>query len=382
MEKEKIVELLEKCKDRAYLHTHKQVLKEAFSKPKNIEFLRNELNSKRSHPVLSILQKVEFEFEKIIPSFETHKYLTQYMYTSLYWCYKKKLISPDQFGEIQEKFKIMKNHTKLFSETSHFYKTNQINYDRKLFKQIKEDSNKIKNREEEITDLIASSKPFETDELLNIKGIEPVDIFTVILNVDEIFDLSTLNFVEAEESKACIGEIKKIYSSYIGPEFFSLSKLQCIDPDSDCSVEDIPEEKELCELYTKVDKSRINFNRRQNFNLKFSNLDRMLKHKISKLHGLVNQLQKNNIEVYMVSCVSLTQLLAEITFFEFTTLELCNIFSLKLNKEKIYNKMMTMITGRTIIFGEISPLKKENVYHLDFRYLNDLVTHLEHKNRM
>lgn len=382
MERTKLVELLEKCKDRTYIQTHKQFLKEAFSKPKGIEFLRNEMNTKRNYPVLSILQKIEFDLEKTIPSFETSKYLTQYMYAAMYWSYKKKLISPEQFEVIQDKFKVVKNHAKLFSETSQNYKNNLIGYDRKLFKQIKEDSNKIKDRTEEISNLILSSNPFETEELVSYKGIGPVDIFTVILNVDEIFDLSTLSFVEAEEGKACISEIKKIYSSHIGPEFFSLSKLQCIDPDSDCSVEDVPEEKELCDLYTKVDKSRMNFNRRQNFNLKFSNLDRMLKHKISRLHGLVNQLQKNNIEVYVVSCVSLTQLLAEITFFEFTTLELCNIFSLKSNKEKIYNKMMTMITGRTIILGENTPLKRENNYHLDFKYLNDLVTHLEYKNRM
>ncbi|KAF9764338.1 hypothetical protein NGRA_0639 [Nosema granulosis] len=382
MERRKTLELIDKCKDRTYIQANKQDIKDAFSKPKSIEVLRNELSSKKSGFILSILEKIDYDFDKIIHNLEVKRYITQFMYSSIYYMYKNRHITPEQFAEIQEQFKPMKNSAKMFEDISRAYKMERIEADWKRFKHIKNETNKIKNRTEEITELVGRAKPLEAGDFENIKGIETVDIFTVILNVDDVFDLSMLNFVEAEEGKVCISEIKRMYSTYIGADLFSLSKLQCIDPDSDQSIEDIPEEKELCETYVKVDKSRMNFNRRQNYNLSFSNLDRMLSHRISKLHGLVHQLQRNGIEVYMVSCVSLTQLLAEITFFEFTTLELCNIFSLRSNKEDTYNKIMTMITGRTIVLGESTPFKNDNIYSLDYKHLKDLVTNLEQKNRM
>ncbi|EOB14031.1 hypothetical protein NBO_41g0007 [Nosema bombycis CQ1] len=385
MDRMKIIDILDKCKDKLYINSNKSYLKDILNKPNNLEVLRSELNSRRNYFTLQILEKMQFDFIKILPNFELKKNITHYTYGSVNWLYKNKYLSEEKFLEIKEKFTVMKNYEKMFDDTYQNYITTRIDQDRKLFKYNKEESNKIKDRNEEIKKLIEETSSFKINDFKKnhkfINGITEVDIFTVILNVDEFFDLSTLNYVEAEEGKGCISEIKKIYSTYIGQDLFGLSKLQCIDPDSDLSYEDIPEEKELCDIYAKVDKNRNIFNRKTNITLKFSNLDRILNHRISKLHGLINQLQKNSIEVYIVSCVSLTQLLAEITFFEFNSMEMCNIFSLRNNKEEMYNKIMGMISGRIALFGESKILKRPNTFQLDFKYLKSLVYNLEQNKK-
>jgi hypothetical protein len=125
MDRMKIIDILDKCKDKLYINSNKSYLKDILNKPNNLEVLRSELNSRRNYFTLQILEKMQFDFIKILPNFELKKNITHYTYGSVNWLYKNKYLSEEKFLEIKEKFTVMKNYEKMFDDTYQYYNKNR-----------------------------------------------------------------------------------------------------------------------------------------------------------------------------------------------------------------------------------------------------------------
>ncbi|WUR04366.1 uncharacterized protein VNE69_08121 [Vairimorpha necatrix] len=317
----KLTEILEKCRDKNYLNQNKTFIREYLKQRKSLENLKYELNGKKNYLVLNILEKIDFDFHLVIPSFEK-KYITQYMYSSIFWMYKKAYIDKKQLEKIQENFKIMKNYTKMFEDTENHFLLFRIENDRKLQKIIKEDYN-IKN-------------------ITNIK-INPnfTGDYLFILNVDSLFDLSKYNDYEIEDSKELISRIKHEFNK------FSLQ-----------------EEGELYNL-NRI-KGKFHYS-----TLLFNKVDRLLNNKFSKVYSNILQVKRKGIEVKLASECSLSQMLAEITFFKYENILNEDLITIK-DKTEAYRRIFKENEGkRIVVFGENEEIEYEKkVWYIDMKYLN------------
>ncbi|EEQ81744.1 hypothetical protein NCER_101693 [Vairimorpha ceranae BRL01] len=317
----KVSEIIERCKDKTYLNQNKTFLKELFRQRKSIDCLKNELNGKRNYFVLNILERIDYDFHLIIPTLEK-KYITQYMYASMFWLYKKAYIDKKQLEKIQENFRVMKNFTKMFEDTENHFLMFRIENDRKLQKIIKEDYN---------------NKTIPNIKILpNFEGE-----YVFILNVDSLFDLGGYNDYDIDDAKEMISRIKHEFSKF---------------------------------NYTNENDS-YNINRIRNkfhySTMLYNKVDRILNNKFSKIYNNILQVKRKGVDIKLVSECTILQLLSEITFFRYETISYEDIYSVK-DKQEEYTKIFIKNKGkRIVIFGEKDKIEYEDkVYYIDIKYLN------------
>ncbi|EQB61790.1 hypothetical protein NAPIS_ORF00639 [Vairimorpha apis BRL 01] len=317
----KVDEIIEKCKDKYYISKNKSFLREYFNKKENIEFLINEMNSKRNYTILNILERINFSFESVVPSFDSknNKFLTYYMYSSIFWMYKKNYISCDKFDDIKLSFQKMKNFAKMFEDTENHYIMYNIEKDRKIQKQIKDDFNAKNN----------SSVVIQREEI-------PKMVF--FLNVDNIFDFSNYTEYDFEYARDVISDIKHDFSKLIN-----------------------------------INNTNIHYirNKYQNTMNLYTKIDRRLNRRLSKLYNDILQNKKHNIDVKLVSKCSILQLVSEITFFRFDTVNIEDLYTVKDKND--YENIFKPFEGMRIVVFEDKNRKiewKEKLWYLDAKYFH------------
>lgn len=319
----KITEILEKCRDKNFVLQNKEFIREYFKQQKSLDHLKNEINGKRNYLILNILERIDFPINILIPVFEK-KYITQYMYASMFWLYKKSYIDSDLLKSIQEEFKIMKNFTKMFEDTENHFLMFKIENDRKLQKLIKEDYNM-----KSITN-VKIERNFEGE-------------YVFVINVDSLFDLSEYHEYEFEDGKDVISRIKNEYSRFLS--------------------EDIENE----DLYNI---NRIRNKYHYTINL-YNKIDRILNNKISKVYNNIIQAKRKGCDIKLVSECSVLQLLSEVTFFRYELISFSDLYSVK-NKSISYQNIFKENSGkRIVVFGEKEKIPySEKIWYLDIKYFN------------
>lgn len=317
----KIDEVMEKCKDKLYISRNKAFLKDFFKQKENMDFITKEMNSKRNYTILNILERINFPYDLVVPVFDSknNRFLTYYMYSSIFWIYKKNYISYDKFVDIQLSFQKMKNFSKMFEDTENHYIMYNIEKDRKIQKQIKDD--------------------FNARNIFNITiKRENIPKMVFLLNVDNIFDLSSYNEYDFEDARDVISDLKH--------EFSKLTNI------TDNNIYHIRNKfQNTINLYTKI--------------------DRILNRRLSKLYNDILQNKRRNVEVKLVSECSIQQLVSEITFFRYDTLKIDDLFSVKSKEE--YKSIFEKFEGmRIVVFGDaIRKIDwKEKIWYLDEKYFH------------
>jgi hypothetical protein len=319
----KIAEILEKCRDKNFVLQNKEFIREYFKQQKSLDHLKNEINGKRNYLILNILERIDFPINLLIPIFEK-KYITQYMYASMFWLYKKSYIDIDLLKSIQEEFKIMKNYTKMFEDTENHFLMFKIENDRKLQKLIKEDYNM-----KSITN-VKIERNYEGE-------------YVFVLNVDSLFDLSEYHEYEFEDSKDVISRIKNEYSRFL--------------------LEDIDNE----DIYN-INRIRNKYHYTVNL---YNKIDRILNNKISKIYNNIIQAKRKGCDIKLVSECSVLQLLSEVTFFRYELISFSDLYSVK-NKTISYQNIFKENSGkRIVVFGEKERIPySDKIWYLDIKYFN------------
>ncbi|AFN83707.1 hypothetical protein EROM_090910 [Encephalitozoon romaleae SJ-2008] len=345
-------------------------------KPPLRDQVRALLGTKKNIIAIRAIEAVEAPADELAPTLGDRKNINQYVYSTYYYMYKMGLIGKDRFESAKEHFRCMKNYEKMFIDTENSYIISRIEADRRRDKTVKREFNKVMDTKEELRSLLVELPEITVEEAHRIKdGVCSVKSIFVI-DLDPIFDISSLRCQAKEEASRRISEIRDI--------------LFCIDSRHPriCTLGAIGEEEKDGdnELITLRNFKRDRYQHFERiFNgpekLKFTctplfySIDRLLKNRVTRLYDSVVKLYRTMQTVYFISSRPLPQILAELLFFEYSSLDIRDVVSTMDAPFDVYKEIQKKGNMRVVAVGNSTFVSQEskNVYRIGYESFRRMV---------
>ncbi|CAD27123.1 hypothetical protein [Encephalitozoon cuniculi GB-M1] len=371
-----ISDLLEKCKDKGFVNDNKEWIKEKMGRPPLRDQMRSLLGTKKNVFGIKLIEALDVPADELVPSLDDRKNINQYVYSTYYCLYKMRLIGRDRFERARDHFRCMKNYEKMFVDTENSFIISRIEADRRKDKMVKREFNRVMDSKEELRSLLIELPEVTSDEVCRIKdGLCSVRSVFVV-DLDPVFDISTLRCQAKEEASRRISEIRDVLFC-IGSIHPRINTLGAIgegnkDGGHDATLlENLKKDK-----YHKFE--RI-FNGPEKFKFTctplFYTMDRLLKNRITRLYDSIVKLHRAKQVVYFVSTRPLPQILAELLFFEYSSLDIRAVVSMTNAPFDVYKEIQRKEDARVVAVGNDSAVsqEKENIYRIGYERFRRMV---------
>ncbi|WEL39511.1 RNA helicase [Encephalitozoon hellem] len=378
-----ISDLLEKCKDKAFVNDNKEWIRENMMKPPLKDQVMALLGTKKNIIAIRAIEAVDAPADELAPVLEDRKNINQYVYSTYYYMYKMGLIGKDRFDGAKEYFRCMKNYEKMFIDTENSFIISRIEADRRRDKVVKREFNKVVDTKEELRSLLIELPEITMGEVRKIRdGISSVKS-TFVIDLDPIFDISGLRCQAKEEASRRISEIRDVLFCIDSKpsRIFTLGALGEEEGEGNSEAPVLRNLKK--DKYQRFERI-FNGPEKSKFTCTplFYSVDRLLRNRITRLYDSVVKLHRTKQSVYFMSSRPLPQILAELLFFEYSSLDIRTVISTADASFDIHREVQKKEGVRVVAVGS-SPLAKqegENIYRIgyeDFRKMVDGILLME-----
>ncbi|KAH9412032.1 hypothetical protein HK407_02g04810 [Ordospora pajunii] len=375
-----ISDLLERCKDRVFLSNNREKIREIVMKPPLKEQARMLLGTKKNVFAIRLIEATDIPALEMIPCLADKRNINQYVYSTYYHFYRTGLIERAVFEKAREDFKCMKNYEKMFEDTRSSFIISKIESDRRKDKVMKRELSRVVDVRDEIKSLMIELPEISCEEVMRIEGVDSGVKNVFVVDLDPIFDIKWLRCQAKEEVVKRISDIRDI--------LFCIDRGDAINTLGDVgechagrcyngrSMADIKGEK-----YCKLERV-FNGPEKLNFTCTplFYTIDRLLKNRITRLYDSIVKLYRMKQPVYLVSTCSLSQVLAELLFFEYSCVDIRFVISIGGNASAVYEDIQKKDNARIVCVGSGTYLSSDraDVYRIEYENFKKMVDGMLH----
>ncbi|TBU06846.1 hypothetical protein CWI38_2497p0020 [Hamiltosporidium tvaerminnensis] len=307
---------LENIKDRKWIKENKKRMRIFFLNNKEaLEELNLMINTPRNYCVLRAFEKLEIPVQEnvLIDSLNTRNNLNQYMYGLIFYLHQKKLISSECMDIIKEKFKEVKNYDEIMSETEKRCILERIESDRIKYKRDREMKLKVYDREIELNKLYRKTEILKEEEILNAKCISKNLKILYILDFDYILFMKVNNLERKSDYnliKDSINSMQNILKTIYDETYDNLYEKRL----------DLQRKEFLKLVKEKFAEKYIEMTNKNYFD-RFLDRDLYIEAckvtdvQISRVVSILRKLFEKSLNFVLVTSATMSQVLAEMTFF-------------------------------------------------------------------
>ncbi|KAM0671365.1 hypothetical protein CWI42_021860 [Ordospora colligata] len=371
-----ISDLLDRCKDRAFLSNNREKIREVVMRPPLKEQARSLLGTKKNVFVIKLIEATDIPSLEVIPCLADKRNINQYVYSTYYHLYRIGLIEKAVFEKAREDFKCMKNYEKMFEDTRSSFIISKIESDRRKDKIMKRELSRVVDVRDEIKSLKIELPEISCEEVMRIEGVVRGAKNVFVIDLDSIFDIKWLRCQAKEEAVKRISDIRDIlFCIDRGGEVIStlgdVGERHAERSYNGRSMKDIKGEK-----YYKLERV---FNGPEKLNFictpLFYMIDRLMKNRITRLYDSIVKLYRMKQSVYLVSTCSLSQVLAELLFFEYSCVDIKTVISVSGNVSAMYEDIQKKDNARIVCAGGGTYLSSDrvDVYRIEYENFRKMV---------
>ncbi|TBT97724.1 hypothetical protein CWI37_2108p0020, partial [Hamiltosporidium tvaerminnensis] len=307
---------LENIKDRKWIKENKKRMRIFFLNNKEaLDELNLMINTPRNYCVLRVFEKLEIPVQEnvLIDSLNTRNNLNQYMYGLIFYLHQKKLISSECMDIIKEKFKEVKNYDEIMSETEKRCILERIESDRIKYKRDREMKLKVYDREIELNKLYRKTEILNEEEILNAKCISKNLKILYILDFDYILFMKVNNLERKSDYnliKDSINSMQNILKTIYDETYDNLYEKRL----------DLQRKEFLKLVKEKFAEKYIEMTNKNYFD-RFLDRDLYIEAckvtdvQISRVVSILRKLFEKSLNFVLVTSATMSQVLAEMTFF-------------------------------------------------------------------
>lgn len=364
-----ISDLVEKCKDKSFVSENRGWIRERMCKPPLRDQVRALLATRKNVFGIRLIEAMDVPADELVPSLNDRKNINQYVYSTYYHLYMAGLIGKDKFERARKSFQCMKNHEKMFVDTENSFIISRMEGDRRKDKVVKREFNRVEDAKGELKSLLIELPEITRDEVHRIEdGVSRVRSVFVV-DLDPVFNIGILRCQAKEEASQRISEIRDVLFS-TGSTHPPISTLGDIDEETG-GGSDLKRD-----MYHKFERV---FSGPEKFKFictpLFYGVDRLLKNRITRLYDSVVKLHRMKEAVYFVSTHSLSQVLAELLFFEYSALDIRTVISAAGTSPEIHREIQRKEGARVVSVCSAPPpsLEGEDIYWMGYESFQRMI---------
>lgn len=365
-----ISDLLERCKDRAFMNNNRDRIKECILRQPLRDQARGLLGSKKNIFVLRLIEAIGIPVDGLLPSLEDKRNINQHVYSTYYYLYKTSIIDDGVFERARDYFKCMRNYEKMFVDTESSFIISRIEADRRRHKAMKRELNKVAGAEEELQLMLAELPEIGVDEVVGTKNISSVRS-TFVIDVDPVFDTGGLRGHAKEDGARKISEIRDGLFC-LDNTYLRFNTLGTVGE----RWRDGRPEQPRDGRYHRFERILHEVERSKHASTPlFYAIDRLAGSRITRLYGAIVRLQKMHQRVYLVSRCPLSQVLAELLFFEYFDADMRNVVSVTGAAFDVYQEIRDTEGIRVVVVCDETddPLWRNASYRMGYGSLEKMV---------
>lgn len=336
-----ISDLLERCRDKAFVNRNRVQIEKCILRLR--EQVTACLSSKRNLPVLRLLEMTGTSVCDLLPSLEDRRNINQYVYSTYYYLHRIGAIDRAAFEDAKKCFRCMRNCENMFLDTEGSFITSRIEADRRRFKVLRRESRT--SEAEELQSLLAELPDVSLCDALGIRHVSPVDTVFVI-NLDLVFSTDSLH-QSGEDARMRISEIRNALFRDVRKD--SLGE-GCLES-----------------MLSSLDRSRYTCTPL------FFRVDSLLGNRITRLYGLINKLRLMQRRMYLVSTCSLSQILAELLFFEYFCVDVRSVVSLRDASPDVFEQIQKREEARVVVVADKEKPMGADMHQIGHRLFEKMV---------